>query len=156
MRTLIAEDEDNLRELLRRYLEPISSYICVVKSISGLFEALTHSQFDLITYDLRYPDSPIKESSLARIREIKELNPEAIIIIVTGYYDPSMERLITESEADGIIKKGLSTSSPEKFLGEIRNIIHSIREQPAHITRVNTLEKAACRIAEYYRSHQVA
>lgn len=156
MRILIAEDEDRLAELLERYMEPLSSYICVVKSITALFETLQREQFDLITYDLRYPDSPVKEESLARIREVKELNPEGIIIVVTGYYDPTMERLLTESCADGIIKKGEAMSSPDKFIAAIRDIVESIQEQPAHMTRVSTLEKAACRISEYYRTHAIA
>jgi DNA-binding NarL/FixJ family response regulator len=156
MRTLIAEDEVNLSEVLRRYLEPVSSCICVVSTIKELKEAVNQFQFDLITYDLRYPDSPVKEESLLLIRDIKKQQPEAIIIIVTGYYEPSLERYLTESEADGIIKKGEATRSPDNFIRAIREIVDAIQLHPSHITRINTLEKASCRLAEYYRAHALA
>lgn len=152
---LICEDNVNQAELLRRFLQPISSKIVIAYNMSDTMTVLNIERFDVITYDLSYPDS-VREESIAKIKSIKEAQPTAIIIVVTGNYTPEIERMVIEAGADGIIQKTPENNQPEAFMDKVRDIVNNIRNQPSHVTQVVTLEKAANRLAKYYSENRGA
>lgn len=149
MRVLIAEDNQNLAELYARFLRPVSSLIICAFSFKEVMAEINRTKFDLVTYDLNYPDIT-RPQSIHKIREIKISQPDAIVIVITGYYEPEMESLLVEAGADGIIKKTPELNIMDNFIRAIKDVVDSIKFQPSHLKQISTLEKASCRIAEYY------
>jgi len=77
---LVVDDEVGPRESLRMILQPLYE----VKTVSNGQEALRFLQerkIDLITLDLKMPGL----SGLEVLREIKKMNVEAAVIIITAY-----------------------------------------------------------------------
>lgn len=149
MRILISEDNANQAELLARFLQPISSKIVRTTSMAETLQALSIETFDVVTFDLAYPDSS-REDSILRIKEIKEKQPTVILIVVTGRYEPGMERVITEAGADGLIRKSPENNTPEGFMAKVKEIVFAIRTLPSHENQIVTVEKAVNRISSYY------
>lgn len=150
MRVLISEDNPNQAELIERFLKPISSRIVVCHDLACAFQAIEDEEFDLITFDLNYPES-VRSVTINRVKEIREKQPHVIIIIYTGHYEPEMEQFLIDSGADGIIKKTRENNTPDGFLAQVKSIVDTVCHVPKHEASVKTFEKAACRLAEYYQ-----
>ena len=74
---LIVDDEFGVRESFRMILKP--SY--EVHTASGGEEALKAQKIDLITLDLKMP----KLSGIETLREIRKIDRQVPVIIITGY-----------------------------------------------------------------------
>jgi response regulator RpfG family c-di-GMP phosphodiesterase len=77
---LIVEDELGPRESLRMILKP---YYNVVTAESGYvaIEMVQKTLFDVITLDLKMPGI----SGITALKEIRKFDPNAIVIVITGY-----------------------------------------------------------------------
>ena len=80
-RILIAEDNDlnriNLTELLSDEMHSITA----VRDGKEAIEAFTRDRYDLVITDLKMPNV----DGLQLLRFVKELNPENVVIMMTGY-----------------------------------------------------------------------
>lgn len=81
IRLLIAEDEDSFREALRDFLSAPLRSIQGFASGEEAIQALRQSPFDLVITDLRL----LGADGLRVLAEAKRSNPEAVVIIITGY-----------------------------------------------------------------------
>ncbi len=96
-RVLIVDDEENIRDLLSRTL--VKNYD--VQTMSDGVAALDHLRegteaYNLVIADLRMPGM----DGLTLIREVKQINPQLPIIIITGFS--------TESSAIEAVNLGVS------------------------------------------------
>ena len=90
---LIIDDEDNLRELLDKTLSRKGYFVTVARDgLEGLKKAL-ELYYDLVITDVRMPNV----DGFDFIKIFKRINPEAEIMIITGFpIDERMEKIIRE------------------------------------------------------------
>lgn len=104
VRFLAVEDEENDVTLLRRFLSP---YISEFNASGRLSEALAlckSKEFDVILLDLRLLDSNV-DTTRSAIRELKELQPDAALVVVSGMPVPNLEELVIMDGADRFVRK---------------------------------------------------
>jgi two-component system, NtrC family, response regulator AtoC len=80
-RILIVDDESFICENLERILGEEHYHTVVVQDGAGALKALRDETFDLVFLDLKLPDI----SGIDILRKIKELDPDLLVIIMTGY-----------------------------------------------------------------------
>jgi len=78
---LIVDDEDFLRNNLQNILGTAGYEIVAVEAGNSALELIKSSDFDLVLLDLNLPDI----NGLEVLRQIKKLNEETLVIIMTGY-----------------------------------------------------------------------
>ena len=105
-RVLVVEDEDDLREIYQDFLQLLgceTRALCDPEKTLQVFkEAKERGEpFDFVILDLFLP----KISGEELLERIKELDPEARVIIATGLNDPSLEARLREKGAFAILKK---------------------------------------------------
>jgi CheY-like chemotaxis protein len=80
-RILLAEDDDSMRETLKELLDRPQRIISPYKNGEEAMEALKNFYFDAVITDLMMPGA----DGLAVLKQAKEINPEIVVIIMTGY-----------------------------------------------------------------------
>ena len=88
-RVLIVDDEEGVRDFLSRTLDAEYDVLAVSDGISALHQLRetgeTREAYNLVIADLRMPGM----DGLTLIREVKQLNPQMPIIIITGFSSES-------------------------------------------------------------------
>lgn len=96
MTILIVEDSDTMRDVLRRQLEQLGTALVFAKSVSEARVAMgTKPPPDFIIYDINLEDLQ-GEASLRALAELKQCNPSAPVLIVTGTVDENLEQVALE------------------------------------------------------------
>jgi len=131
---LVIDDNPLLRELLEDMLKP---YMVNVTTAAGGLEGiekykaridLPKSESDMKPYDAVLTDLNMPRASGADVtREIKKVNPQTQVIIITGAesndeYGRLSEEL-KELSPDGILQKPLKLSQIEYLTKQIRSVI---------------------------------
>ena len=78
---LIAEDDDSFREMIQDFLKTPQRTIFSFKNGQEAIQALRKGKFDLVISDLMMPGA----DGMEVLREAKEMNPDSVVILVTGY-----------------------------------------------------------------------
>ena len=88
-RILLVDDEERFRTNLQRMLDAQGLTVKAAGSGADALEELAHSPYDVIVLDIRMPGM----DGLAALKEIKQLNPEVEVIILSGHasMDAAME-----------------------------------------------------------------
>ena len=88
-RILLVDDEERFRTNLQKMLEAEGLTVKAAGSGAEALEELQHSPCDVIVLDIRMPDM----DGLAALKEIKRINPEVEVIILSGHasMDAAME-----------------------------------------------------------------
>lgn len=98
---LLIDDDEPLIEVLRIWLGDTRP-IRVAHSIREAEEQMAEKLPDYVILDLDLPDSPPSET-IKRIRSIKKLAPNTVVIVITGW--PDHEREALAGGADGFVSK---------------------------------------------------
>jgi FixJ family two-component response regulator len=77
----IAEDDEELREVLGDFLSRGDREIRLFESGQKVLEAIGDASFDVLVTDLMMPGA----DGIQVLHEVKRLHPESIVIIMTGY-----------------------------------------------------------------------
>ena len=80
-RVIVVDDEEGIRELLRKTLQLADYEVDVAEDGRAALERLRVRRYDLLITDLRMPGI----DGLAVIREARRLRPDLPVIIITGY-----------------------------------------------------------------------
>lgn len=88
MRILICDDEQEMREILSRFLEPVASQIDEVEELHSALELARVNQYHVILLDLRLRNSG-KEEALHAIREFKSHGSS--VVVVSGLPEPKLK-----------------------------------------------------------------
>lgn len=92
--------------LWRRFLGPLSKDIRLARNLKEAFEEMLRTPHpDLVVFDLRLPDSRVASQSIMKIRELKDINPDAVVMVVTGAVEENLPVLANEYGADGFFQK---------------------------------------------------
>ncbi len=78
---LLAEDDDSLREALKEALDAPQRSISLYKNGKEAIQGLKKSRVDVVIADLMMPGA----DGLSVLRQAKEINPEIVVILMTGY-----------------------------------------------------------------------
>jgi len=99
-RILICDDEEGIRESLNLILE--KSYdVHFAENGDKAIEMMKRSPFDLVILDIKMP----RRDGLDTLKELKKINPNAKVVIATGYKSvDTAEEAIKLGASDYIVK----------------------------------------------------
>lgn len=117
MKVIIVEDEPAVANLYEGLLKNLASEVHVAHDLPELHELLKQFVPDVVVMDLRLKTSGPKES-LAQIKPIKVLNPDAVVIVATGMSGTDIEKEAKEAGADYFAVKP-ETNTAEGMLSAI-------------------------------------
>lgn len=115
VRVLLADDEKHIRQLIKAVLATLSSE--VVGEAENGAEAVTlykEKRPDIVLLDV---NMPIKDG-LTALREIKEINSHALVIMLTSLSDMATVQQALESGASQYIRKDTPVADLKKLLVE--------------------------------------
>jgi CheY-like chemotaxis protein len=147
-RILIVEDAPEMAKLLVRYLQPVAREIIVAESMEHAFAVINQvNPFDIVTLDLNLPDSRTEETR-DKIREIKRINPDALVVVITGVVRPEEQERIIAAGADGYVYKVDIMGQPTKFWQTLSDVLKSVVKTPTRYTKnVAIMERLNAAIA---------
>lgn len=151
MKILIIEDDKNIASVLEQFLQPISAHITIAYTMEQALKVVTEADdVELITLDLGLPDSAIESTLRQKVREIRAIRPNSLIILVTGNAIEGLEETAIQEGADGVILKQQEDFTQKGFLTVIAKIVEKYMTdpQPPHRS-ISLLEKVSNRIAKY-------
>ena len=124
---VLVEDDDHFRLMLRKLIEgrfPLAS-IEEASDGNGAMEKIKAFHPDLIFMDIRLP----QENGLVLTKKIKELYPQAQVIILTGFDLPEYREAALESGASFFASK--QKSSAKDILEFVNLALSAGKESPA-------------------------
>lgn len=147
MTVLIVEDDPMVRELWRRLLSPLTEDIRLAETIpDALAEMRKIPPPDLVLLDLRVPGST-PENTLFHIAALKELNPAAVVLVLTGVSDESLPALARQLGADGFSPK-MAAASQDALFDIICETLRTKKPgEPAYARSVQILDRLSSLLA---------
>lgn len=144
MTILIVEDEEMVAELWRRFLGALSDDIRIAGTVpDALIQMRKMPPPDLVLLDLRMPGST-PENTLHHIAQLKESNPNAVVLVLTGASDASLPALAMKLGADGFQPKN-TVASQDGLFTAIRDALRPKTEPqpgvPAYQRSLEMLER---------------
>lgn len=115
MKILIVEDNPANAQLIMDLLQLWGYAYKVVNTVSAAIESFLSEHFDLLLLDMVLPDRPGYEL----IPEIKNMNPDICIVVMTGHDDPALERKVRDLGIRHYLHKPFSIKVLEKALREL-------------------------------------
>lgn len=99
---LIIEDDGNYVQLLQRYLEGLADEIVIARSWA---QAEPHfATADIMWVDLIIPPHD-EDFATIKLREIRQVNPKAVVFVVSGMMGEGIEQKVVEAGADMFAEK---------------------------------------------------
>ena len=92
---LIADDEANIRNFLARVVEGMGHQIVIAENGKDAFDQYLQNDIDISIVDVNMP----QVDGIQYLEKVKEKDPNAVVIVMTGY--PSAETIIETIEDDG-------------------------------------------------------
>jgi DNA-binding NtrC family response regulator len=111
---LIVDDEFGVRESLKMLLKPYYDIYTVPDGEVAL-KIIKEREIHLITLDLRMP----RLSGIETLREIRKINPEVPVIIVTGYGTQKDKDEALSYGVKGFISKPFNTSQIRSLIDRL-------------------------------------
>jgi CheY-like chemotaxis protein len=100
-RVLLAEDHTELAKAVSRVLALDCEVVGNVRDGSAVLEAAQRLQPDVIVLDLHLPNV----NGLEACRQIRQVIPEAIIVVFTAMNDPDIRQRCSEVGASAFVSK---------------------------------------------------
>ncbi|EMI23616.1 response regulator transcription factor [Rhodopirellula europaea] len=117
-RLLLVEDQANDVEITRKWLEKSSSRFELVVA-SSLSEAISHLKtdltFDTVLLDLGLPDG----AGLNNIRMIREADSNVPIVVLTGWDDAFVNKMLSAGAQNFLSKNGADTRLLEDAISAV-------------------------------------
>ena len=114
-RILVIEDDEEMRSLLKDFIEEEGFQADTIDNGSEAFRILAKESFDLIVTDIRMPGL----SGLDVLPGIKKLQPEAPVLVITAFGSGEVCRKALERGATAYLEKPI-------HLINLRALIHEM------------------------------
>ena len=124
MLILITDDDPNTRETFKDVLEAKGYKVSTATTGEEAIEQSKERPNDILFIDMKLPALNGLETYLA----IKEINPRAIAVIITGYYE-EMKDLVDKALEKGVYTYLTKPLDMDKVLGLIEEIHKKINER---------------------------
>jgi len=116
IKVLIAEDDEDIRDVLKRFLEVEGFEYEEVKDLFELRKKLSEEAFDVVLLDLMFPDGTAMED----LPYIKASHPETAIIVISAR-DKDIDRISgIELGADDYVTKPFN---PREVIARIKAVL---------------------------------
>ncbi|MGD9128337.1 MAG: sigma-54 dependent transcriptional regulator [Planctomycetia bacterium] len=112
---LVIDDEASICFALERYFSKRGWAVTTVASGTEGVELYRQSPFDVVFLDVRLPDG----NGLERLPELRNINPEACVIVITAFGDLDTVVRAAERDAFEYLAKPLDLLQVEELLGQI-------------------------------------
>lgn len=154
MKVLIIEDQQEVAEIIADWLKPYSREVLFASNWVEAFKKLENDHpFSLVTLDLGLPDSD-RDATARKIPEIRRLNPNGVIIVITGFKDTDLEKEAIRLGADAWWDKPEVTEE-KTFLSKLASLFRNLVQMPqGYKTHGKLLEQIAQRISEATKAVQ--
>ena len=128
---ILIDDDEDILELLTEYLV-LEDFDVVGRGTDGLQAVNLYAEYmpDFVIMDIAMP----KYDGLYGLEHIKKLNPNAIILILTGNSDKSVTSKIIQLNATMILEKPYPVD-------KLVSILKSIKNATQYHSSVDTLSK---------------
>ncbi len=124
-RVLLIDDEEDMLESLRRLLHKWGYESLLASDADQALDLVAEEQPDVILSDLKMPG----KDGMAILEEVKRLDPEAILVMMTGY--------ATIESAVEAIKKGAFDYLPKPFTADQLRMVIERAERQRKLSREN-------------------
>jgi DNA-binding response OmpR family regulator len=114
-RILVVEDDEEMRSLLKDFIEAEGFEADSVSNGSEAFRKLAKESFDLVITDIRMPGL----TGLDILPGIKKLQPEIFIIVITAFGSEEVKSKAFERGATAYLEKPI-------HFHKLRTLIHEI------------------------------
>jgi len=150
MRVLIIEDDVTFSEVIGRYFRQLGCQVMTVHSWrEGLEELKSGRRIELITLDLRLPDSTAEQTTAA-VEVLRRLQEEAVIIVISAFITPSIAAKITHMTTAILDKTDFEAfASRENFFTKLAHAFRSAIKSPTGYQHsVEVLERFAQKLLQ--------
>ena len=120
---LVVDDLKSIRLTLSGILEDEGYKVAMAENGYQAIEAAKQTPFDLIFMDIKMPGI----NGVQTFREIKKVNPDAAVIMMTAY---SVEDLVREALEEGAYAVVYKPFDIEEMLGMIRSALRCPQAAP--------------------------
>lgn len=148
MDALIIEDNKNMARVLQTWLEAMGFAVSVTNSMTLAAEIIASTpELEVITLDLNLKDS-LADETIPRITEIRDYNPNALLLVLSGVLTPKDAKIAMELGADACIEKQ-EVITERTFTQRVRDVVTSLVRTPvAYRKRIPLMEALAARVAK--------
>ena len=113
---LVIDDDQAVLNFFGNFLKAKNQKYSLVNNAKGALELIQREKFDLIFLDLVLKDA----DGLEFYKNIKEILPQAEIVIITGYHDKAKE-IEGKPDISGLLYKPFEIDGIIKYIEKIKN-----------------------------------
>jgi len=163
-KVLVIDDEIGVRESMRMVLKDDYEVYCADRVDAGI-ELMRKIHPDLIIIDIRMPE----KNGIEGLREIREINPDVSIVILTGYgaletaqkairhgANDYLEKPFDTDEIQDVVKKYVERSKlisrKRKAQEELRKLVQSLESEVEKKNKMTTLGAASSELVRDLRN----
>jgi len=146
---LLAEDDEELREILQGYLVRAGRVLRSCKDGQEALGALESGSFDLVVTDLMMPGA----DGIQILKEAKRLHPDAVVIIMTGYASLDSAIQAIRGGAYDYIRKPFKLDELEILIQNGCEKISLIRENRDLLRMLKETKEELARLKETWDEH---
>jgi len=122
---LIVDDSPVVRLILQDMLEALGHQIVgQAETAAGAIKAFREAKHDLVLLDISLPD----RDGLSVLRDMREIDPSARVIIVTGNAQKKLREQVMEMKALGVLQKPFDA---KELCAQLDQIDETISPRPA-------------------------
>ena len=141
---LIVDDNEDILTAAKLLLKTYASVIVTEKDTSNILRLVSEESFDVIFLDMNFTqDNTSGQEGFYWLKEILQIDPMAVVILITAYGDvETAVRAVKEGATDFILKpwhneKFIATFSSALKLRESRIEIHRMKSRQKFINEEN-------------------
>jgi len=129
LKTLVLEDEPETNELMCKTLQNFFSEVHSATDANSAMELFDKHSPDIIFIDIILPG----KSGLEVAKEIREINPKQIIVIVSASNDMGNISEAVKIGVNNFIRKPIDT---DKMIDVLKDIVSDIKKQKKNRTKI--------------------
>lgn len=144
MTIMVVEDEPSIAGLWARYLRPLADGVDI-RMAGDLADALRQMAKlpppDLVLLDLKMPGTT-PENTLRHIADLREHNPNAVVLVITGVPDETLPEMSRRMGANDFAQK-TAVNTQDALLAAIRRCYArlAVPDEPAFARSLEILTK---------------